>query len=606
MRRIVTLILVVLGSTLLAYGTTITVSPGSADDVTRAIGRAQPGDVIELRSGTYSGTIEVRRSGRPEQAIIITAASGASVTIDGGVDPRVNPTFSGEDWGETSGTPLDNQGIRIIDSDWIVIRGLRFVNCWTDAIRIQRSSYITIQDCNMDKCGQHAVSCLDFSSHHILIEGCRWTQDRRTWTEWDWLEMHHRSLWHFCGGLIGVRWGSDTIVRRNHVSYVYNGLTWSPENSKGEGQSNIEVYENVFEYCRDNIIEPEGYVFNMHVYHNVLNSCPRGTFSIDRVNGGDLWIYGNTSRYDENDCADDFWWTMFKFYKDFTSQGYLNLPLRIYNNSWETGPVFGDVKRGEDHVYHVNNAMSFVTGDFGRPAAHGIDWICDYDISSVPWSSQVTSKGFEMYGIVGDPLFKNVARDDFRLQPGSPGIDAGTIIDGFTQFYMGSAPDIGAYEDDLLVYGRPFIHIDPPGQRSHSERPRIVRCFARGDRLAIFFSANLVPGTIGPSDIYLSVRGMPITIEQVVYPGNQRIMTLTLDRQINNESQLSLEFVNLPRGANGQAGTMWGANLIVAGIPEKAILLDEMALAFADDVMPSPAPAAPKPPSTTNPPGRDF
>ena len=99
----------------------------------------------------------------------------------------------------------------------------------------------------------------------------------------------------------------------------------------------------------------------------------------------------------------------------------------------------------------------------------------------------------------------------------------------------------------------------------------------------------------------MSIRGEPLTIEQVVYPGSQRIMTLTLDRTISNGSELNLEFSSLPRGANGQTATMWGADLIAVGIPKDAELVDEMALAFDDTVTPTLTT-----PSTSESPGRDF
>jgi hypothetical protein len=57
-----------------------------------------------------------------------------------------------------------------------------------------------------------------------------------------------------------------------------------------------------------------------------------------------------------------------------------------------------------------------------------------------PGSNEITSKT--------NPLFVNPAAGGlgFRLQPGSPAIDAGTVITGVTDGYAGSAPDIGAYE----------------------------------------------------------------------------------------------------------------------------------------------------------------
>jgi hypothetical protein len=46
----------------------------------------------------------------------------------------------------------------------------------------------------------------------------------------------------------------------------------------------------------------------------------------------------------------------------------------------------------------------------------------------------------------GDPLFVNEAEFDFHLGAGSPAIDAGVVIAGVTDGYLGAAPDLGAHE----------------------------------------------------------------------------------------------------------------------------------------------------------------
>ncbi|MEK3785416.1 carbohydrate binding domain-containing protein [Paenibacillus sp. FSL K6-1230] len=45
-----------------------------------------------------------------------------------------------------------------------------------------------------------------------------------------------------------------------------------------------------------------------------------------------------------------------------------------------------------------------------------------------------------------NPLFVNPTAYDFRLKSASPAIDAGAVIPGITDDYVGAAPDIGAYE----------------------------------------------------------------------------------------------------------------------------------------------------------------
>jgi parallel beta-helix repeat protein len=62
-----------------------------------------------------------------------------------------------------------------------------------------------------------------------------------------------------------------------------------------------------------------------------------------------------------------------------------------------------------------------------------------------------TAYGASTHSVRADPLFEDVANDDFRLQAGSPCIDAGVDV-GLRRDYLGhpvpqgNAPDIGAYE----------------------------------------------------------------------------------------------------------------------------------------------------------------
>src|SRR5208282_4430879 len=46
----------------------------------------------------------------------------------------------------------------------------------------------------------------------------------------------------------------------------------------------------------------------------------------------------------------------------------------------------------------------------------------------------------------------NWTNEDFSLQPDAPAIDAGVVIPGFTDGYIGSAPDLGAYEFGGLAW----------------------------------------------------------------------------------------------------------------------------------------------------------
>jgi len=185
----------------------------------------------------------------------------------------------------------------------------------------------------------------------------------------------------------------------------------------------------------------------------------------------------------------------------------------------------------------------------------------------------------EAHGLVADPEFVDSTNMDFRLQPTSAFIDAGTNVQDFTQWYVGSGPDLGAYEDGRLTWCRPFRYQDPPGVATYSESPRIVRCFAYGQKLAVFFSTDIFAGGVTPADIQLSTNGHSVVVEAVRFPMPARVLRLDLGDAIAHGQAITLSFSQLPIGLNNQTATMWGADLEVVGIPISATLLDEMARA---------------------------
>lgn len=84
----------------------------------------------------------------------------------------------------------------------------------------------------------------------------------------------------------------------------------------------------------------------------------------------------------------------------------------------------------------------------------------------------------------GDPGFADSAAGNFELAAGSPAIDAGMVIAPYTNGYVGSAPDVGAYEFGLAPFADGATAVDttvftapgdappqtqPPGPRSAFE-----------------------------------------------------------------------------------------------------------------------------------------
>ena len=70
--------------------------------------------------------------------------------------------------------------------------------------------------------------------------------------------------------------------------------------------------------------------------------------------------------------------------------------------------------------------------------------------TSISGSNFRSSHNLDLYANRVDPRFVDPAGLDYRLQSNSPAVDAGKVIPGYTDGYVGTAPDIGAFE-----FGKP-------------------------------------------------------------------------------------------------------------------------------------------------------
>lgn len=538
----------------------ITVSPGSASTISKAVAKASAGDVIRLSPGTYKGTVKITNSGAPEKPITIESSSkdrSKLAVIDPGADP-----------GDTG-----HSGFALDEASWITVRNIVFVNAWRNVIDLRDSSYVSVQGCEFRDTGEHGVAVYG-KTHHVLVERCHWTQNKKIWTKWSWDEIHHGSLKHYSGGFYGGGngWGG-AVIRRNTIKYVFNGITWNTD--PGKTQSNLEFYENTFQYVLDNMIEPENFVWNMHAYKNVMNSCASAPFSIQgHVKGGHILLYGNIGRW-KADGQSKSPWTIYKL--DRNVGGTLIKPLRIFHNSFKYSTNAFSSRRGEDHIRHYNNAYA---NPFGMRSWQGSDTKADYDCATD--FSHADKLGLEDHGVEKDPNFVDPEKDDYRLDRKSPCIDNGKIIDGATLWYLGKAPDRGAYEGDQLVTLAPIEHIDPPGGATYKEKPRIAKIFAHGYHLALFYTTDLKPGGVRPADVTLSINGKRVAVQHVSFPSKAaRVMVLTVGSKISDGTYVVLKMAALPRGTNRETATMWGADLKVIGVPAKATLVGELAAALS-------------------------
>jgi hypothetical protein len=552
---------------LLAQQKNIFVSPAGNDEntglgigspkksINSALAIASAGDTLFLLPGTYSALVEVHdRSGTPEDPICIygyPTTPGTRPTIDGGA---MNP-----------GLGLTQYWMDIRNSQWIEVGNLNFTHGWTDPIQVVNSSYLTFRECSFQG-GRRVISASGEQTHHMLVEQCSWDQGGDfLWTyqnaqgiDASWAELHDGSMSYYNGSLVHFGGtGGSVVIRENVITNAFNGIRWSAQ--KGF-DANVEIYDNVVSNIRDNDFEPEYFTYNLHIYHNISHNIHK-TFSVDNVEGGYIYYYGNRITSDGDSYSKSI---SSGFWKVYGTDRILTYPLYAFNNSFcGVGKAFGSMGGKAAQLKHFNNAYLF-TGTRGWELN---EWdstnVFDHDISNKPWAPLLTAQQQELHGKVDDVKYLNPATFDLRLQAGSPAIDAGTVVAfpelQWVQSYEGTAPDIGAFENGVLVDGPPFQFKLPPGRSVvYNEKPRIVASRIEGKSVSVYFSAELNPATVTGSSVRLTSGGIPVAIERVGFPGTGFELRIETDRTLDGKT-LSIDFEPLPQGANGENVTFWAS-----------------------------------------------
>jgi len=543
------------------YAQTIYVSPNGNDDdnglssssplkqISTAVSRATSGTQILLLPGTYDQLTQIDNvNGEVDKPVNIKSYSTNpdSFAI---INRYAEPSASS-----------DKNAFRIDNSSWIEIENIKFRNCWTDIIVITNSSYISIIGCEFIG-GKRAIKPSGKGCHHFLVENCYWKQHEDVWASYDWEEMHHGSQSYYNGSLFHPdNTDGCYVIRNNIVKNVFNAFRTAFE-SQLDRDANGEFYNNVVENSRDNAFEPEGSAFNLYFYNNYIHNSHK-PFSIDGLKGGPLYIFGNIITQDSNSYTKSLTTGIWKY-----KNGPLTEPCYVFNNSFYTrAKAFKEGEATNQQMKHFNNVYYFFEGSNRLRLS---DWHnsfeFDYDCINQDWPSSITNNNQEQKGIIADAKFIDGPGKNLKLQNNSPCIDAGKIMNitelGWTQSFVGNAPDIGAYDNNEPVDGPPFRYFEPPGwSKTFDEMPRIVRHMVNNDLLILHFSYPIAPSTLSTDAIKLFEVNTQVEVISAEFSDDDYTLKIKTNKEINNE-MLKLSFEPKPIGANGKHITYWASTI---------------------------------------------
>ena len=564
-------------------GPPINVEVSSLQELRLAAERATPGSVIRLAAGTYrlfADDPPIRFSGPqglPDQPIVIRGSpgpAGSRPTIIDGSRRLEGGLAMVEQFGSSGGRARDleeliiqnqyrtRQAINCLlfeDAAYVIIEGLTIRNCWPTSAIFLSSHYVTLRANTI--VGSTYPFFVDRQSDHFVVEDSVWTQDDSGYTPdesgasgrydpkakpgrmWDtvpWGVSHHGSRAYLNGGLIGS-FGTrgDIIIRHNVIRNAYNGVRIRANRCEHpECNVNVEIYDNDFQFIRDNPVEPEDQAVNWWIYHNRIYNA-HAWFSLDGVGGGPIYIFGNVGRFDDkparrcvpsdwaadrtveadgyaptanNECARSRTGKIIKL-----GPGKIELrdPIYVFNNSWYVrAPV---VDGGIAKFRAWNNATLFCDPDVVAPgmcvaefemgehcaqsvpgatistpnrfpigldrvpfidcfAAQGAGAAASNGISNHPdFPEKLAALGYPVTGVHGDPGFVDARLGDFRLRAESLARGKGCTVTRASDGSLTCASSGAAVSPDLGAYQQNVLVEGPDYLYHGDERPRVMK-----------------------------------------------------------------------------------------------------------------------------------
>jgi hypothetical protein len=268
--------------------------------------------------------------------------------------------------------------------------------------------------------------------------------------EWPWSAVKTSSME---GTAIIIRGHIGAIVRGNDVHHFFNGIYTGSSGALDNSALafDADIYNNHIHHIIDDALEPEGACINQRFRNNTIDTALVG-ISLAPITQGPTWVLRSSF---SNYTGKAIKW-------DRNSDGVV---LIYHNTSWTNtqgsngmdliSPVHNVVLR--NNIFQTNGYafQAVLTGSTGHDWNND-DWYTTRGLDSPHFKWENVSyntiaqlcatTGLECNGYEASPGLTNPNGGDFTLLSSSPNIDRGVVITGINDQFLGSAPDVGAFE----------------------------------------------------------------------------------------------------------------------------------------------------------------
>jgi hypothetical protein len=295
-------------------------------------------------------------------------------------------------------------------------------------------------------CGGKANIFLRVGTSNALIENNTCRDGRISTWPWAAVKGHDEE-----NNAISNRGERGNVIRYNTGYGTSNGIDVTDGSTDENVGADCDLHDNTLHDLGDDAIETDvTAAINLRVFHNHVDNVFSGFSVAPNYQGPEYILYNVITRTGRGG---------FKFSLSGTGETWI-CHNTLAGNVSGAPAVHPSGPYANMHFRNnvlVGNGAASVSDDSGESQT-GNDFDFDVIWTNYPalfrWkgvnystiAALRSATGFEMNGRAGDPLFVNAAAGDYRLQAGSPGIDAGLRLPGINDTYQGSAPDIGAFE----------------------------------------------------------------------------------------------------------------------------------------------------------------
>ena len=426
------------------------------------------GQVRALPAGLSKEPLVIRDHGKPDAWILYKAPEGRTTTIDA------------EGQAE--------QAILFENAAYVILENITIRGGQRDCVRISSSHHVRVRRCDIARWGDagtrreglpkglyvdhqgrpinyHAGVRVCRSSSQVVVEDNFIHSPRGTANSWQY--------GHPMGpqGIILDRTGGNNVVRNNDLigseTHWWNDAIESIRNADitGGPYRDADIHGNVLAFSNDDGIELDGGQVNVRFWNNWIDKALCGV-SCAPNRKGPSYVFRNLIA----ELGEERGSTGSAFKMGGGVRWSPGISVILHNTIYGPGGGLRSVGYGRenDRGGYVAISRNNLFAGSGRSDVTNIseDPRNDFDYDLTSRGGVSLKSGGEEHAVTDRPRLVNVARGDYRLAAGSPGIDQGCRLPGINDDFLGSAPDMGTFE-----FGREGEELFPIRQGGLSAAP---------------------------------------------------------------------------------------------------------------------------------------